>query len=128
MFERISIIGRLGRDPELRQTRGQDPVPVTNFSVAVNYRDANGNEKTKWFEVSAWRGLAGPCAEYLAKGDLVYVEGTVTASVYTAQDGSIQPSLQINAKTIKFLQSNRDNRDNFDDNFAGEIDDEDIPF
>lgn len=125
MFERISIIGRLGRDPELRQTRGQDPVPVTNFSVAVNYRDANGNEKTKWFEVSAWRGLAGPCAEYLAKGDLVYVEGTVTASVYTAQDGSIQPSLQINAKTIKFLQSNRDNSD---DNFAGEIDDEDIPF
>lgn len=123
MFERIAIIGRLGKDPELRHTKGNDPIPVTNFSVAVNWKDAQGNDQTKWFDVSAWRNLASPCAEYLSKGSLVYVEGTITARAYTSQNGTPQAALQINAHTVKFLQTDTQNN-----GFGGNYEDDNIPF
>lgn len=121
MFEKIAIIGRLGRDPEMRHTKGSDPIAVTNFSVAVNFRGSNGETQTKWFDVSAWRGLAQPCAEYLSKGSLVYVEGTANARAYIANDGSPQASLQINATIVKFLQTDNQGGGDF-------ADDEDVPF
>lgn len=141
MFEKISLIGRLGKDPEMRHTRGQEPIPVTNFSIAVNRKDSNGNEQTKWFDISAWRGLAGPCAEYLSKGSLVYVEGTVQARAYTDNSGEARASLQVNANIVKFLQTDNQNQ-NQNSGFGnngfgnsglgnggfGEISDDDIPF
>ena len=103
MFEKTSIIGRLGKDPVLRYTKGAEPIPVANFSVAVNYKAA-GEQKTKWFEVVAWRGLGTACANYLKKGSLVYIEGTVAAKLFDTANGP-SVSLTLDATTVKFLDT-----------------------
>ena len=76
-MHKITIIGHLGRDPEMKYT--PDGQAVTTFSVAFSrkYKTAEGEprEETEWFNVSAWGKLAEVCNEYLTKGKQVYVEG-----------------------------------------------------
>jgi len=107
MYQQITIIGNLGRDPEMRYT--PSGVPVTNFSVAVGKRwtgqDGTQQEKTLWFRVTAWRKLAETCNEYLRKGRQVMVVGEVDASAYTAQDGTPRAALEITARDVRFLGS-----------------------
>ena len=93
MYELTLIIGRVGRDPELRMS--PHGVPVTNFSVAVNHRytDATGQavERVKWYRITTWRKLAETCAQYVKKGQRILVEGEVDASAWVdAKDGSAQ--------------------------------------
>ena len=101
------IIGNLTRDPELRTVNGQDgPVNVCDFTVAVNRkngRNANGQQEADFFKVTAWRGLADVCAQYLAKGRKVSVIGPVTASAYIGNDGQARASLEIKADDVEFL-------------------------
>ena len=77
MYQNLTLVGRLGRDPEMRYT--PDGTPVCTFSVAVNRRwksqEGQQVEETTWFRVSAWRKLAELCNEYLSKGRLVMVIG-----------------------------------------------------
>src|SRR5258706_9891222 len=76
-LNKVMLIGRLGQDPELKYT--QSGVAVVNFSVAtgMKWKDQEGNwqEKTEWHNITAWRGLAETCANYLKKGSRVYLEG-----------------------------------------------------
>jgi single-strand DNA-binding protein len=117
MYQRLTIIGNLGNDPEMRYT--PSGVPVTRFSVATNRRwtDGEGNpqEETTWFRVSAWRGLAETCNQYLSKGRQVYVEGrlipdgeTGGPKVWTGNDGVSRSSYEVNALTVKFLGGRAD--------------------
>ena len=106
MYQRLMIIGRLGRDPEMRYTASG--VPVTNFSVATDRRwtDQNGQqqERTVWFRVSAWRRLAETCNQYLSKGRLVMVEGALSEPTpYQARDGEWRASLDVTARNVQFL-------------------------
>ena len=105
MYQSVTVIGHLGRDPEMRYTSGG--VPVTNFSVATSrkWTDAAGaaQERTTWFKVSAWRKLAETCNQYLHKGQLVMVEGEIDASAWTGQDGTAKATLELTARTVKFL-------------------------
>lgn len=105
MFQKTIIVGNLGRDPEMRYT--PSGVPVTTFSVAVNRRwtDQQGQpqEKTTWFRVTAWRKLAELCNQYLSKGRQVLVEGDIDASAWLAQDGQPRASLELTARTVRFL-------------------------
>ena len=105
MYQSVTVIGHLGRDPEMRYT--SSGVPVTNFSVATSrkWTDAAGaaQEKTTWFKVSAWRKLAEVCNQYLHKGQLVMVEGEVDASAWTGQYGAAKATLELTARTVKFL-------------------------
>ena len=108
MYQRIFLIGRLGRDPESRVT--PDGTPVTSFSVATDRRwtDANGQQqsKTTWFRVVAFRRLAETCAEYLGKGQLVMVEGELQEpKPYVGRDGVWRASLDVTAAAVKFLSS-----------------------
>jgi single-strand DNA-binding protein len=110
MYQRLIIIGRLGRDPEMRYT--QDGTPVTSFSVATDRRwtDQSGQqqEKTTWFRVSAWRKQAEICNQYLTKGRLVMVEGELSEpKPYQKKDGTYAASLDVRAINVKFL-SGRD--------------------
>jgi len=90
MYQKIIIIGRLGRDPEMRYTpSGQS---VTSFSVATDRRwtDANGQrqERTTWFRVSAWGKLGEICNQYLSKGRQVMIEGEMQEPrPYQGRDG-----------------------------------------
>lgn len=106
MYQKIIIIGNLGRDPEMRYT--PDGTPVTNFSVATNRRwtDSSGQtqERTVWFRVTAWRRLAETCNQYLSKGRQVFVEGRLQApEPYQGRDGQWRASLDVTARNVQFL-------------------------
>ncbi len=100
------IIGRLGRDPEMRYTpNGQT---VTSFSVAVNRyagqgQDGERREETEWFRVSAWGRLAETCNNFLQKGMLVYIEGRLSTRTWRDQEGKDRFSLEINASDMQML-------------------------
>jgi single-strand DNA-binding protein len=105
-YQYTIIIGNVGRDPELRYT--QSGVAVCDFSVAVTRRwnDRSSNEpreKTTWFKISAWRGLAETCQQYVKKGMPIMVTGEIDASAYTGQDGQARASLEMTAQNIQFL-------------------------
>ena len=104
-LNRISIIGNLGRDPEVRTTPTN--TAVTTFSVAVNERrrDADGNpqEKTLWFRVTAFGRLAEICAQYLAKGAAVYVEGRLDPQEWTDVAGAKRFTLGLVASDVRML-------------------------
>jgi len=112
MYQKLIIVGNLGRDPEMRYT--SDGTPVTNFSVATNRKwnnpDGSQGEETVWFRVSAWRRLAETCNQYLQKGRLVLIEGQLKPDpatggprMWTGNDGVARASYEVTALTVKFL-------------------------
>lgn len=106
MFQQVTIIGNLGRDPEMRYT--QAGVPVVSFSVATSRswtgQDGQKNEKTVWFRITAWRRLAEICNEYLRKGNRVFVVGEMEEpGAWNDADGEARASLEVTAQTVKFL-------------------------
>ena len=109
-LNKVMLIGHLGRDPELRYT--SSGTPVCNFSLAVSRRwssrDGEQQEETDWFRVTAWNRLAETCANYLAKGRQVYIEGRVRLDTYTGQDGQERANLAVTAFEMQMLGSRRD--------------------
>ena len=110
MYQLLTIIGRLGKDPEMRYTPGG--VPMCKFSVATDKHWTNDQgqkqEETTWHNVTVWRKQAESCAQYLTKGSLVLVAGSVKASGYTNRDGAAAASLEITAENVKFLSTRAD--------------------
>ena len=124
-MNKLTIIGSLGKDPELRTT--QSGINVCTFSVAVNNRKG----ETTWFRVSAWRGLADTCSKYLAKGRKVAVVGSVSAQAYMGSDGTAKASLEVTADDVEFLSSRNEQSETTTDVPAGFVevgDDEPMPF
>ena len=116
MYQQITIVGNLGRDPEMRYTA--DGTPVTNFSVAVSKKRKDGEDKTWWFKVSCWRRLAETTNQYLKKGSPVLIVGEVDASAWTDRDGNAQASLELTAFDVKFLRGGQGGDDRGVDNPA----------
>lgn len=109
MYQKLIIIGNLGREPEQRFTPSGDP--VTTFSVATSRRYGEKDETT-WFRVSVWGKQAESCNQYLEKGSKVLVEGrlspdkvTGSPKVWTKKDGSCGSSYEMTADTVRFLSS-----------------------
>lgn len=103
-MNRLVIIGNLTRDPELRTTSAG--VNACTFTVAVNRRKkAEGQQEADFFRVTAWRGLADVCQQYLTKRSKVAVTGSVAVSTYQASDGSTRASLDVTADSVEFLSS-----------------------
>lgn len=114
MYHKITLIGNLGRDPEMRYTpSGQ---AVANFSMATTEKwtgqDGQLQERTIWWRVSAFGKQAETINQYLKKGSKVYVEGRMQADpktggprIYTRQDNTAGSSFEVTASTIKFLSS-----------------------
>ncbi len=138
-YQKMTVIGNLGREPEMRFTpNGQ---PVCNFSVAATrvYPGADGEQKkeTAWFRVTVWGKMAESCNKYLKKGSKVFVEGRLVVDpanggpkLFKRQDGSTGASFEINAQEVKFLSSKNES-----DTSDGEVEihgsttsDDDIPF
>ncbi|HYE72400.1 MAG TPA: single-stranded DNA-binding protein [Blastocatellia bacterium] len=104
-FNRITIVGNLGRDPELKQTpQGQT---VCKFPVATSEKRRNAagemEELTTWFRVSVWGRQAELANEYLSKGRQVYVEGRLRLEEYTDREGVTRTSAEVNATDIQFI-------------------------
>ena len=101
-MNKLTIIGNLTRDPELRTT--QSGLQVCSFTVAVNRRRTQeGQQEADFFRVTAWRQLGENCARYLAKGRKVCVIGPVAVSTYTGQDGATRASMDVTADDVEFL-------------------------
>ena len=112
MYQRLVLVGNLGRDPEMRYT--PNGTPITNFPMATSrkWTDASGQikEETAWFRISVFGKQAEICNQYLAKGRKVLVEGELTVDektggprVYTRKDGTTGASFEVRANTVRFL-------------------------
>lgn len=100
---KVILVGRLGRDPELRYTQGG--TPVCKLSVATDRKFKKGDEfveETEWHRVTVWSKSAENCAKFLEKGRQVYVEGRLQTSSYE-KDGEKKYSTEIVAETVQFL-------------------------
>ena len=111
MFQQITLVGNLGRDPEMRYT--PSGVPVASFSVATSKRyqsqDGQWQEKTVWFRVTAWRKTAETVSQYLTKGSKVLIVGELEEPrTWVDKEGNTQVSLDVTAQTIRFLSSRGD--------------------
>lgn len=116
MYQKIEIIGHLGRDPELRYTPSGEP--VTTFSVATGRKFTRGGQQvneTVWFRVSTWGKTAEACNQYLHKGSLVFVEGRLSADektgsprIWRDRDGAARTNFEIVASTVRFLSRKDD--------------------
>jgi single-strand DNA-binding protein len=131
-MNRLTIIGNLVRDPELRTL--SSGVSVCSFTVAVNRRrKVEGQPEADFFRVSAWRQLGENCAKYLEKGRKVAVVGSVEARAYQANDGTTRASLEVNADDVEFLSSRNEQSENApvstdDAGMLDVTDSEDMPF
>ena len=109
-MNRLTIIGNLTTDPELRTT--QNGKTVCNFSVAVNRRNkVEGQPEADFFRVSAWNQLGENCGKYLAKGRKVAVIGPVSVRAYETQYRKYGANLEVMAQEVEFLSSRNDNVD-----------------
>lgn len=107
-MNRICLVGRLTRDPELRMTNSG--TPVANFTLAVerNYSDKNGEKPVDFINIVTWRGLAENCARHLGKGRLVGVDGSLQIKK-SENDGRTYINPEVNADNVRFLDFARDN-------------------
>ena len=144
-FNKIIIVGNLGRDPELRYT--PQGSAVCSFSMATNEKrkDKAGElqDVTTWFRITLWNKQAENAAKYLTKGSAVYIEGRLRIEEWTDRDGNNRYTLEVQGSDMQFLSGG--SRDEFsgdsprESQFAGPSDaaadfappakaDDDIPF
>ena len=114
MLNRIIIMGRLARDPELRRT--QSGVPVASFRLAVDrdFKDkSTGERSTDWIDVVAWRATAEFVSRFFTKGRMAVVEGRLQIRDWTDKDGGKRRSAEIAADNVYFGDSKRDGAGDF---------------
>ena len=142
MYQKIVIVGNLGRDPEMRYM--PDGTAVTNFSVATSRRwsgqDGQPRDETTWFRIEVWRRQAETVNQYLSKGSKVLVEGRIKPDpetggprLWTRQDGSVGAIFEVVADTVRFLSSRGEEGsysggDDGDYSEASAQEEDDIPF
>lgn len=102
-MNKVMLIGKLTRDPELRTVK--DGISVCDFTLAVNRRKKNSGDaqEADFFRVTTWRGLAENCAKFLAKGRKVSVIGSVSVRTYQANDGTTRAQMEVLAEEVEFL-------------------------
>ncbi len=112
-MNKITIIGNLGRDPEMRYSASGNP--MTSFSIASNHRYTTAagerREETEWFNCTAFGRLADTCNQYLSRGQQVYIEGRLRSRQYDRRDGTPGFSLDVTVTELQML-GRRDEMDN----------------
>lgn len=138
---KVILIGNLGRDPEIRYTTGGRA--VANFSVATTdsytTKDGEKQETTEWHRIVAWGKLAEICGEYLTKGKMVYIEGSLQTRSWEDKEGNTRRTTEIVARNMEILspagtRAEQPSREGSSD--AGDFDidddsfntDDDVPF
>lgn len=140
MLNRAILMGRLTRDPELKQTPNN--VSVATFSLAVdrNYQSDKDNKQTDFINIVAWRHTAEFVSKYFTKGQLVAVEGSIQTRSYQDKDGNNRTVFEVVANQVYFAEKKQNGnasekqeepQENFDVNDFEEFDagdDDDLPF
>lgn len=140
-FNKVTIVGNLGRDPELRYT--PQGTPVCSFTIATNERrkDRGGESQdvTTWFRVTLWGRQAETASQYLTKGKPVYIEGRLRVEEWSDRDGKQRYTLEVNATDMQFIGGRSDEQMSSSRSDSGasagagpaeppDIADDDIPF
>jgi single-strand DNA-binding protein len=142
-FNKIILVGNLGRDPELRYT--PQGTPVCSFTMATNERrkDKSGEfqDQTTWFKVTLWGKQAETASQYLSKGRSVYIEGRLRMEEWTDREGRQRSTLEVHATDMQFIGGRGDEQGGggyratekpaggaHDDLGSSEPAEEDIPF
>ena len=104
-FNKVILVGNLGRDPELRYT--PQGTPVCSFSMATNERrkDKSGEmqDQTTWFRITLWGRQAETASQYLTKGRPVYIEGRLRVEEWTDRDGKARHTLEVHGTDMQFI-------------------------
>ena len=103
MLNRIILIGRLTRDPELRYVPSGQPVASFTLAVDRSFANQQGERQTDFIDIVAWRKLAEQVTQHLAKGRLVAVEGRLQIRSYETQDGQKRKAAEVVADAVRFL-------------------------
>lgn len=107
---KVILIGRLGKDPELKYT--PSGAPVAKFTLATDevFKDRSGEQqkKTEWHTIVAWNKLAEICGEYLTKGKQVYIEGSIRSRQWEDQSGNKKTAYEIIAQRMQMLGTRAD--------------------
>jgi single-strand DNA-binding protein len=111
-INKVILVGRLGRDPELKYTASG--VPFCRFSMATDesWNDKGSGERqerTEWHNIVAWDRLAEICNQYLTKGKLVYIEGSLQTREWDDQDGNKRKTTEIRARDMVLLGGSGEN-------------------
>lgn len=109
-YNKVTLIGNVGRDPEVKQISADRK--VANFSIAVSdaYTDRNGvrQEKTEWFKIDFWNQKADIIEKYVRKGTQIFVEGKLSVRTYVDKDGKDRYSLEVLGSDFTLLGSRND--------------------
>lgn len=118
MINRVVLVGRLTRDPELKYTT--NGIANLRFSIAVNrtFTSQNGERQADFINCVAWRGQAENMAKFLRKGSLIGVEGRIETGSYQAQDGSTRYTTDVVCDSVQFLEPRQASADR--QNFGGQ--------
>ena len=110
MLNKVMIIGRLGRDPELKYAASGMPIANLRIATDESYVDRDGNkvERTEWHTVVVFQRAAENCANYLSKGSLVFVEGSLQTRKWQDQQGQDRYTTEIKAQRVQFLDRKGD--------------------
>ena len=111
MINKVILVGRLGKDPEIRSTPGGNTVAKFTIATDERFTDKSGEkqERTEWHNIAAWGKLAEICGQYLRKGKLVYIEGSIrTDSWDDKETGQKRYRTEIVANTMKMLDRRGD--------------------
>jgi single-strand DNA-binding protein len=103
-YQQITIVGRLGRDPEQRHTQGGDAVTTLSVAVSETWTDKQGQrqEATEWFRVEVWGRQADACSQYLCKGQIVTVAGKIKTEEWTDKEGAKKTTVKVRADRVEF--------------------------
>ena len=138
-MNKVFLIGRLTKDPELRFSSGSG-IAVATFGLAVErkYKGQGGERQVDFINIVAWRKLAEHIANYVSKGRLVAISGSIQTRKYQAQDGSNRYVTEVVAEEVKFLDYGKESQNSNNENASSEnnsnddgffpIDDGEIPF
>jgi single-strand DNA-binding protein len=120
MVNKVILIGRLGRDPELRYSSAGMPIANLRIATDESYVDRDGNkvERTEWHTVVVFQRTAENCANFLSKGSLVYVEGSLQTRKWQDQQGQDRYSTEVKALRVQFLDR-KGGRDGSHDSLQG---------
>ncbi|KJS86973.1 MAG: single-stranded DNA-binding protein [Peptococcaceae bacterium BICA1-8] len=129
MLNRVILIGRLTKDPELRYT--PSGTAVATFTLAVDRPLAKeGQQDVDFVPIVVWSKQAENCANYIGKGRLVAVDGRLQVRTYDTKEGQKRWVTEVVAENVRFLDRGKDPKDQSDSSFGNEVSfsDEDIPF
>ncbi|SHJ78076.1 single-strand DNA-binding protein [Anaerobranca californiensis DSM 14826] len=129
MINRVVLVGRLTKDPELRYTPNTG-IAVTTFTLAVNrnYTNQQGERDADFIPVVVWRTAAEHCANYLRKGSLAGVDGRIQTRSYETPDGQKRYVTEVVAENVRFLDPRSKSVGGEDFTSFGEEVNEDVPF